>query len=164
MVHGIGVRSHTQASAPASASASVSATRAAKVLAMARLVSPRMPSARPAIHVVEWNPYAPRPFVFSEVAVCLRDAIRAAGYDSEHLQNRIDPQSYSIVLGLLPDKAGELEHPDPAGCAIFNFEQLGTPSSIPGPEYRRWLADWLVLDYHGSNIAILQRENGSQQQ
>jgi hypothetical protein len=123
-----------------------------------------MPSARPAIHVVEWNPYAPRPFVFSEVAVCLRDAIRAAGYDSEHLQNRIDPQSYSIVLGLLPDKAGELEHLDPARCAIFNFEQLGSTSSIAGPEYRRWLADWLVLDYHGSNIAILQRENGSQQQ
>ena len=104
-----------------------------------------MASARPAIHVVEKNPYDPRPYVFSEVAVCLRDAIRAAGYPSEVLRNRIDPHAYAVVLGLWPDKAAELEHLDPARCAIFNFEQLGSTSGIAGPEYRRWLADWLVL-------------------
>ncbi|MEJ6021544.1 glycosyltransferase [Ramlibacter sp. PS4R-6] len=122
-----------------------------------------MASARPAIHVVEKNPYAPRPYVFSEVAVCLRDAIRAAGYDSELLHNRIDPQAFSIVLGIWPDKVGELEHLDPRRCAVFNFEQLGSTSTIAGPEYRRWLAGWLVLDYHGSNIEVLRRENGSHQ-
>ena len=122
-----------------------------------------MASDRPAIHVVEKNLYAPRPYVFSEVAVCLRDAIRAAGYESEHMVNRIDPHAFSIVLGVWPDSAAELEHLDPRRCAIFNFEQLGSTSHIASPEYRRWLADWMVVDYHSSNIEVLRRENGSRQ-
>lgn len=122
-----------------------------------------MASARPVVNVVERNPYAPRPFVFSEVALCLRDAIRAAGYDSEHLHNRIDPGAFSIVLGVMPDNAHELEHLDPARCALFNCAQLGASATIAGPEYRRWLADWIVLDYRGSHIDLIRRENGSRQ-
>ncbi|HEY8047571.1 MAG TPA: hypothetical protein VIE63_00245, partial [Ramlibacter sp.] len=110
---------------------------------------------RPAINVVEKNPYVPQPFVFTEVATCLRDAIRAAGYPSEHLQNRIDPAAFSIVLGGTPALQQQLEHMDPARCAIFNFEQLESTSNLAGPEYRRWLARWLVLDYHGSNVEVL---------
>jgi hypothetical protein len=120
-------------------------------------------SQRPAINVVEKNPYTPQPFVFTEVAICLRDAIRAAGYPSEHLVNRIDPAAFSIVLGGSPKLQEEFEHLEPARCAIFNFEQLGSTSSLAGPEYRRWLADWLVLDYHSSNVAFLKRENGPRQ-
>jgi hypothetical protein len=122
-----------------------------------------MNAARPQINVVEKNPYVPQPFVFSEVALCLRDAIRAAGCPSEHLVNRIDPQAYSIVLGGTPAFQQELAHMDPARCAIFNFEQLGSGSRMASPEYRRWLADWLVLDYHGSNVEFLKRENGARQ-
>src|SRR5438094_1664 len=118
---------------------------------------------RPPIHVVEKNPYLPQPFVFTEVAICLRDAIRAAGHPSEHLQNRIDPDAFCIVLGGTPAFQQELRHMDPARCAIFNFEQLGSSSDMAAPEYRRWLADWLVLDYHGSNIEFLKRENGARQ-
>jgi len=122
-----------------------------------------MTIARPAVNVVEKNPYTPRPFVFSEVAVCLRDSIRAAGYPSEHLLNRIDPAAFSIILGGTPAFQQELAHMEPGRCAIFNFEQLGSNSGMATPAYRRWLADWLVLDYHGSNVAMLKRENGGRQ-
>lgn len=122
-----------------------------------------MSSAAPAINVVEKNPYVPQPFVFSEVAVCLRDAIRAAGFPSEHLVNRIDPGGFSIILGGRPEFQQELAHMDPARCAIFNFEQLGSASGLASPEYRRWLAGWLVLDYHASNVEWLRRENGARQ-
>ena len=122
-----------------------------------------MSAARPAINVIERNPYSPQPFVFTEVAVCLRDAIRAAGCASEHLVNRIDPGAYSIVLGGNANLAKELPGLDPLRCAIFNFEQLGSTSNLAGPEYRAWLADWLVLDYHSINIDVLRRENGAKQ-
>lgn len=122
-----------------------------------------MASARPAINVVEKSPCAPRPYVFTEMALCLRDSIRAAGYPSEHLQNRIDPAALSIVMGAFPENAHELEHLDPARCAIFNFEQLGSTSAIANPAYRQWLSGWVVLDYHASNLEILRRENGSRQ-
>jgi hypothetical protein len=122
-----------------------------------------MSAARPAIDVVEKNPYVPQPFVFTEAALCLRDAIRAAGYPSEHLVNRVDPLSYSIVLGGTPQLIRELPGVDPMRCAIFNFEQLGSTSNIATPEYRRWLSGWLVLDYHSNNIEFLKRENGPNQ-
>jgi hypothetical protein len=120
-------------------------------------------AARPTINVVEKNPYLPQPFVLTEVAICLRDAIRDAGYPSEHLVNRIDPAAYSIVLGGSPAFEKELQHMDRERCAIFNFEQLGSTSSLAGPDYRAWLADWLVLDYHASNVELLRRENGPRQ-
>lgn len=119
-----------------------------------------MNAARPTINVIEKNPYLPQPFVLTEVAICLRDAIRAAGYASEHLVNRIDPQAYSIVLGGTDAMERELQHLDRERCAIFNFEQLASTSSLAGPAYRAWLADWLVLDYHASNVEQLRRENG----
>jgi hypothetical protein len=49
------------------------------------------PGAPPHIGVVELNPHWPRPFVFSEIALCLRDQFLAAGYEAEHLVNEIDP-------------------------------------------------------------------------
>lgn len=121
-------------------------------------------SALPAINVVERNPYLPQPFVLTEVAICLRDSIRAAGYPCEHLVNRIDPQAFSIVLGGSPTLEQELEHLDRRRCAIFNFEQLGSTSVLAGPPYWQWLHDWLVLDYHASNIEFLKRHNGAGQQ
>jgi hypothetical protein len=97
------------------------------------------------------------------VAICLRDAIRAAGCASEHLVNRIAPDAFSIVLGGSPALEKELADLDRERCAIFNFEQLASGSSLAGPEYRAWLADWLVLDYHAGNVAFLKRENGPRQ-
>jgi hypothetical protein len=46
------------------------------------------PTSALVVNVVELNPHAPRPVVFSEAALCLRDAIRAAGFRSEVCVNR----------------------------------------------------------------------------
>lgn len=117
----------------------------------------------PAINVIERNPYLPQPFVFTEVAVCLRDSIRRCGFRSEHLVNRIDPQAWSILLGATPAWTSKLEHLDPKRCAILNLEQLGSGSSLAGPDYVQWLAGWTVVDYHSRNIEFLRRANGPAQ-
>lgn len=116
---------------------------------------------RRTINVVELNRYAPRPFVFTEVATCLCEAIRAAGHESNHLSNVVDPSACSIILGALPP---ELKDVDPGRVAIFNLEQLGSSSPLAGPAYRQWLRDWIVADYHSRNVALLRAENGPQQQ
>jgi hypothetical protein len=116
-----------------------------------------------AIHVVELNPYAPRPFVFTEAAICLTEAIRAAGFTAEHVHNRIDPAAFSIVLGATPALPAGVEL-DARSCAVFNFEQLGGNSAVGTPEYRRGLREWLVLDYHSRNVEFLRAENGPLQQ
>lgn len=116
---------------------------------------------RPAINIIERNPYAPRPFVFTEVAICLRDAIRAAGYQSDHLVNHLDPSSWSIVLGGTPSVMAELGKHDPAQCAIFNFEQLESGSHLASDEYVHWLAQWKVIDYSARNIEVLAKASGS---
>jgi hypothetical protein len=118
------------------------------------------PSARPAVDVLELNPYAPRPFVFTEVALCLRDAIRAAGYPSEIRHGDPDPSALTLVLGALPPFTPQMNALDPRRTAIVNFEQLASTSSIAGPAYRQWLRPRIVVDYHSANVEFLQRENG----
>lgn len=112
------------------------------------------------LDVVELNPYAPRPFAFTEVALCLRDSLRLAGLQSDLHVNTSDPQSNCIVLGAVPPLQETLERFDPARTFIFNFEQLGSTSAIAGPEYLRWLSRWMVLDYHSRNVEFLRRVNG----
>jgi hypothetical protein len=127
-------------------------------------VTPTAPIRR-VVNVVEINPFAPRPFVFTEVAMCLRDSIRAAGHESSHLVNEFDPQAVSIVLGASPDTLPEsLRQLDPRRTILFNFEQLGSTSAMAGPNYRRWLRNWVVADYHSRNADLLRAENGPAQQ
>ena len=57
------------------------------------------PPIRLTVNVVELNPYAPRPYVFTEAALCLRDSIRSAGFASDQRVNEADPRALSIVLG-----------------------------------------------------------------
>jgi hypothetical protein len=116
------------------------------------------------IQVVELNPYAPRPFVLTEAAICIRDAIRAAGYAAEHVANQIEPGQPALVLNPLPSAVPAGMVLDRRGSAVFNFEQLVGTTVLAGPDYRRWLRDRLVLDYHSSNVELLRRENGPQQQ
>ncbi|MDB5873599.1 MAG: hypothetical protein JWQ07_3041 [Ramlibacter sp.] len=117
-----------------------------------------------AINVVELNPHAPRPFVFTELALCLRDSIQAAGFVSNLYVNRTDPNGISLVLGAVPPLLGPLEQLDPRKTIIFNLEQLASTSAMAGAEYRQWLRKWLVVDYHSLNVDYLKRENGSGQQ
>jgi hypothetical protein len=116
------------------------------------------------IDVVELNPYAPRPFVFTETALCLRDAIRAAGFTSDHHVNQGNPDVLSIVLGAVPPHLDLLEQLDPRKTAIFNLEQLASGSPLITPAYVHWLRKWLVVDYHEANAAWLKRANGPAQQ
>ena len=112
------------------------------------------------IDVVELNPYAPRPFAFTEVALCLRDSLRLAGLQSDHRVNIANPQAVCIVLGAVPPLNGPLDQLDPGKTLIFNFEQLGSTSAIAGPEYLHWLRQWFVLDYHSRNVDFLRGVNG----
>ena len=115
------------------------------------------------IDVVELNPHAPRPFAFTEVALCLRDSLRRAGLQSDHRVNIANPQAVCIVLGAIPPFNGPLAQLDPRKTLVFNFEQLGSTSHIVGPEYLHWLRRWLVLDYHSRNVDFLRSVNGPSQ-
>ncbi len=126
--------------------------------------SPTLPPDRATrVDVVELNPYAPRPFVFTDLAMCLRDAIQAAGRESIHRSNEVAPDAISLVLGCLPPFAGIARQLDPRTTLIANFEQLGSTSAIAGAEYRQWLAGRVVVDYHSRNVEYLKRANGSSQ-
>lgn len=122
------------------------------------------PSRDLTIDVVELNAHAPRPFAFTEAALCLRDSIRAMGFGSDHHVNIANPNGICIVLGALPPLLGPLEQLDPRKAMVFNFEQLGSTSAVISPDYPRWLRKWLVLDYHSHNVRHLRRVNGPAQQ
>jgi hypothetical protein len=120
------------------------------------------PSGSAPIDVVELNPHAPRPFVFTEAALCLRDSLLAAGWTSTHRRNEIDPQAYSIVLGAVPPFPPLVAQLDPRRTFIANFEQLGSASALARGEYEQWLRHWVVVDYHSRNVEYLQRQHPAQ--
>lgn len=125
-------------------------------------MSETLPLGEP-VNVIELNRYAPRPFVFTDLALCLRDSIRAAGFASNVLVNESDPRFASIVLGATPALEPFVEGLDPNRTAVLNLEQLGSNSALAGPGYRRWLRERIVVDYHSSNVDYLKRENGDAQ-
>lgn len=113
------------------------------------------------INVIEFNQYAPLPFVFSEAALCLRDSIRLAGYSCELLFNSVDvadTNDYSIVLGA---RSGEprLSKLNPSRIILFNFEQLNSSSALVNEAYIAWLQQNIVFDYHSSNVEFLKTIN-----
>jgi hypothetical protein len=121
------------------------------------------PGTPPHIGVVELNPHWPRPFVFSEIALCLRDQLRAAGYEAEHLVNEIDADGLSIVFVPTDDWRSAVGHLDPARAVLFNMEQLGSDSPWSSAGYAQALAGWTVADYNTANVQWLRRANGPDQ-
>ena len=115
------------------------------------------------LNVVEINPYAPRPFVFSELALCLRDALRHVGVASEHLLNRSVHGVPSIVF--VPTDGWEtfVAGLDPRDTILFNMEQLGSDAPWTRDGYTEALRRWTVADYNASNVAWLKRSNGEAQ-
>jgi hypothetical protein len=115
-----------------------------------------------AIDVLELNPYAPRPFVFTEICLCLRDSLRRAGVDSQHLHNHVsgDPLRWTLVPVPLAGWQQVVAGLDPARTLLFNLEQLG--SDAPGADhaYVRALAGWAVADYNSHNLDWLRQANG----
>jgi hypothetical protein len=119
--------------------------------------------ALPSVDVVEINRFAPRPFVFTELALSLRDMLRAADCHAEHVLNKADPQHLSIVF--VPtdgwqDVVGAL---DPARTVLFNMEQLGSNAPWTRGGYAESLAHWTVADYSSANIEYLKSFNGEAQ-
>jgi len=115
------------------------------------------------LNVVEINAYAPRPFVFSELALCLRDALRRAGVASEHLVNRAEPGVPSVVFVPTDGWEAFVAGLDPRDTVLFNMEQLGSDAPWTRDGYTDALRKWTVADYNASNVAWLRRSNGEAQ-
>ncbi len=111
-------------------------------------------------NIIELNPYHPRPYVFSEVALCLRDSILQAGYACSVHHNQVGPYEWSIVLGANVDSSilWALDHQH---TILFNFEQLESNSSLITEEYIELLRSYPVFDYHLNNIRFLSKKSVS---
>ena len=107
-------------------------------------------------NLIELNPYAPRPFVFSEVALCLRDAISKAGYKCQYCVNSSGPYEWSIVLGAKEESA-IFQSLNQERVILFNFEQLQSNSVLVTRNYLDFLLRYPVLDYHSKNIEFLSQ-------
>lgn len=118
-----------------------------------------------AIDVIELNPYAPRPFVFTEICLCLRDSLRRAGLSSEHLFNSAgpDPARWALVPVPLAGWQEAVARLDPARTLLFNLEQLGSSAPQAGADYVQALAGWAVADYNRHNLELLRQANGPAQ-
>ena len=115
------------------------------------------------IDVVELNPHHPRPFVFTELALCLRDMLRQAGHDAEHIVNEVDPEGLAFVFVPTDGWQEALAQLDPARTVLFNMEQLGSDSPWARERYLRALAGWTVADYSTANAQQLRLLNGPAQ-
>ncbi len=120
-------------------------------------------TARTHIDVVELNPHWPRPFVFTELALCLRDMLREAGFDAEHVVNEVDPSGLAIVFVPTDGWREAVAQLDPARTVLFNMEQLGSDSPWAGQGYVPALAGWTVADYSSVNAQQLRAANGPAQ-
>ena len=123
----------------------------------------RVGRAQPPIDVVELNPHWPRPFVFTEMALCLRDMLREAGYEAEHVVNEVDPEGLSIVFVPTDGWQEAVAQLNPARTVLFNMEQLGSDSPWARAGYVETLAGWTVADYHTANVEYLRAANGAAQ-
>lgn len=121
---------------------------------------------RGVVNVAEINPHAPRPFTFTEPALCLRDSILKLGYTCDLHVNRADTSQRCIVLGALPPNLPAVEQLAAGKAVIYNFEQLGSAQSavVTGDEYLTWLRRWVVADYHSANIEWLARATEGEHQ
>lgn len=115
------------------------------------------------LNVVEINAYAPRPFVFSELALCLRDALRRVGIASDHLLNRAVPGVPNVVFVPTDGWEAFVASLDPQQTVLFNMEQLGSDAPWTRDGYVDALRRWTVADYNASNVDWLRRHNGESQ-
>jgi hypothetical protein len=121
------------------------------------------PAAAPRIAVVELNPHWPRPFVFTEIALCLRDMLREAGYEAEHLVNEVEDEGTSIVFVPTDGWQQAVAQMDPARTVLFNMEQLGSDSPWARAGYVEALGRWTVADYNTANVELLRCAHGAAQ-
>jgi hypothetical protein len=112
--------------------------------------------------VVEVNPYAPRPFAFSDAATCLTESLRASGISSRHICNAIPTRGAMILLGWTPEWIQVNRRLlDPGRTFLFNAEQMGSDSPLLTADYLAELGRWPVLDYHEQNSQAIERLHGA---
>jgi hypothetical protein len=118
-----------------------------------------------AIDVVEINPYAPRPFVFTEVCQCLCAQLRQAGWRSSHRSNAVSEDERTLSIVCVPTDGWQefVARLDPRRTVLFNLEQLGSEAPFARGDYVQQLGRWAVADYNSANIAHLRGANGSAQ-
>jgi hypothetical protein len=115
------------------------------------------------VDVVEVNPHAPRPFVFTELAASLQDSLCLAGAQAGLRFNDVDPAALSVVLVPTPGWEALLPRLDPRRSVLFNFEQLGSGSPFAAQGYVERLRPWVVADYNAANVDFLRQANGAGQ-
>jgi len=105
-------------------------------------------------NLIELNPYFPRPYVFSEAAICLQDSIRESGFECEYHANKPGSHQWSIILGA-NDGSPYLDFLPPERSILFNFEPLASSSPLVTEKYLDLLRRYPTFDYHQKNIEYL---------
>ena len=80
------------------------------------------------VSVVEINPYAPRPFVFTDLALCLFAALRGGGLAVQLVMNTLPAAVPCIVRGWTPAWLAEHDAAlDPRRIVLNNADALPAP-------------------------------------
>ncbi len=115
------------------------------------------------VHVVELNPYHPRPFVFTDYARSLVEALRAAGQRAQHVVNALPYQGRLLVLGWTPQwLEANKRHVHPGRAILFNAEPLTCHSSMAVSDYLKAMTGWVVADVHESNVKFMEQQLGGE--
>ena len=116
------------------------------------------------INIVEYNPFTPRPFVFSDVSYYLYKSLQSSGANVRHIHKPIDDDSQiNIVIGAGQSMMDTINQLTSKHNIAFNFEQLASSSVIVNEGYLKWLKDRVVFDYHSKNVEFLNEFNGGAQ-
>ena len=116
------------------------------------------------INIVETNPFAPRPFVYSDVAYYLLNALQANGMPARLSHNPVDDDGQiNIIIGVGDAVMKTVNQLTSKHNIIFNVERLEQNSNIVNEAYLNWLKNQIVFDANSANVAYLKGVNGSSQ-
>lgn len=125
--------------------------------------SPENADRNTTVHVVELNPFHPRPYVFTDYARSLVETLRASGQSARHVVNALPFEGHLFVLGWTPqwlqDNRAQL---DPERTILFNGEALSLDESHVHSDRVKAMRGWMVADMHGANVKILKAKWGDE--
>jgi hypothetical protein len=103
------------------------------------------------------------PYVFEDVALCVKEQLEQAGLITILTVNKIIPDALNIIFG-----AGAPGGPticdlrslaSPNNTIIFNLEQLGAGGPWDNIDYFNLLSDFPVYDYNHQNVIFMRRRS-----
>ena len=116
------------------------------------------------INIVETNPFAPRPFVYSDVAYYLLKALQEAGVRARLSHKPVDDDGQiNIIIGVGDAVMKTVNQLTSTHIIIFNVERLERNSNIVNEVYLKWLKNQIVFDANSANVEYLKGLNGSSQ-